>query len=271
MSNHIMLSFIIPTFNPDIYIEKCIESIMIQDVNKEDFEIIIVLNGDKEPYYEKLFCYVEDLSNVTLLHTDKKGVSNARNVGVRYAKGSHVVFLDDDDFISGNFIRSALLMISKDPNAVIIYDFRKYFEEQKIELDYNSVFFDEILNSDFQFSSFKYRKLLSSSCGKVVPKKIIDCKFKDNLEVSEDAVFMFEISKNFTNILLAKDAFYMRRIRENSVSRSKRGGVNRINDFIKSYVAIVGIYIKDPLKYDFLFFVNRLMAITKYLVLNFFK
>src|SRR5690554_1613370 len=93
------LSVIIPTYKPQNYILECIDSLQKQTLNKIFFEVIIVLNGDKEPYYTEVENYIKEHDNFKIIHTATAGVSNARNIGIDTAKGSHVVFIDDDDFI----------------------------------------------------------------------------------------------------------------------------------------------------------------------------
>lgn len=77
------ISIIIPTYKPDYYIWECLDSIKEQTLDKELFEVLIILNGEKEPYYNNILNYIRknDLLNFKIVYTEKPGVSNARNIG----------------------------------------------------------------------------------------------------------------------------------------------------------------------------------------------
>ena len=94
------ISVIIPTYKPDYYIWECLNSIVSQSLDKGNYEVFIILNGDKEPFFTEIESYLKNnnLNNFHLIYTQKKGVSNARNIGLDRAKGDYICFVDDDDF-----------------------------------------------------------------------------------------------------------------------------------------------------------------------------
>ena len=97
------ISVIIPTYKPQDYLWECLDSLLIQTFPKEDFEIILVLNGCIEPYKSKIEQYIVDKMqgvNVNFIHTEVGGVSNARNIALDQTRGEFITFLDDDDYFS---------------------------------------------------------------------------------------------------------------------------------------------------------------------------
>lgn len=79
------ISVIIPTYKPQSYIWECLDSLKNQTFAKERFEIILVLNGCREPYYSQIHAYIENNLhgyNVNFIQTDQGGVSNARNIAL---------------------------------------------------------------------------------------------------------------------------------------------------------------------------------------------
>ncbi|GHT97325.1 hypothetical protein FACS1894142_1600 [Spirochaetia bacterium] len=102
------ISIIIPTCKPQNYLFECLASIQKQIFSKHMFEIIIILNGEKDPYYDAIKKYITfDLVgyHVELLYTEISGVSNARNLGTEKSQGKYIAFIDDDDVISENYLQ----------------------------------------------------------------------------------------------------------------------------------------------------------------------
>ncbi|MDM1450402.1 glycosyltransferase family 2 protein [Myroides odoratimimus] len=269
------ISVIIPSYRPKFYIEECLESLWLQRCDLSRIEVIIVLNGDKEPYYE----YISkidgiDKLNVKILHVSENGVSNARNIGIHESLGKYVIFLDDDDFLSNNFLQKGLELISKNPEGVIIQSNSLSFKEGEKEVLYEDYVSKAVFNykNSKDFSFLKAKSFFSSSCFKIIPKSILqNIDFDKSIKVSEDALFMFTISKNVKNIYVEKEMIYYRRCRNESVMNSK---VNKIQYFIncKRFVtSITKIYFREVGQYNFLFYINRIAASFKFLVINFKK
>ncbi len=102
-----LISVIIPSYKPDNYIYKCLESVARQDISKQRFEVIIVLNGCNEPYHTDIKLFLQQKFQgikTFLLQTDVAGVSNARNIGLDNARGEYIAFIDDDDIVSENYL-----------------------------------------------------------------------------------------------------------------------------------------------------------------------
>ena len=102
-----MISVIIPLYNKEQIIEKCIQSVLTQDY--DDFEVVIVNDGSTDRSAE-IVKRIDD-SRIRLIEQENGGPSKARNIGVKNAKGDWIVFLDaDDEFLLGalNYFRSLI-------------------------------------------------------------------------------------------------------------------------------------------------------------------
>lgn len=121
MTNNIILKFsiIIPCYNvPEEYIHRALDSVAGQTL--KDYEIIIVDDGSKPEYHSVLENLVPKYIGTTLITTQNNGVSNARNIGVKSAKGEYIVFLDADDIMLSNFLSEAYeALITTDSDFVI--------------------------------------------------------------------------------------------------------------------------------------------------------
>ena len=111
-----MVSIIVPVYNGEEYIEKCVDSILRQ--NYKNFEVIIVNNGS-EDRTEQICTNIEKRDHrVKLFSTENRGVSIARNIGIKESCGDYIGFVDSDDYVDSNFI-SILVKKKKKENADI--------------------------------------------------------------------------------------------------------------------------------------------------------
>ena len=92
------VSVIVPVYNVENYIEKCIDSLLGQTL--EDIEIIIVNDGSTDNSKDKIMPYIENFPNkIKYLEKQNGGLSSARNYGMPSATGEYIAFLDSDDYV----------------------------------------------------------------------------------------------------------------------------------------------------------------------------
>lgn len=95
----LMLSIIVPVFNVDHYLAKCLDSLLSQDIDQDSYEIILIDDGSTDTGGEMCDGYASKFKNITVFHQENQGLSVARNVGLKMALGKYVMFVDSDDFI----------------------------------------------------------------------------------------------------------------------------------------------------------------------------
>lgn len=122
-----ILSIIIPVYNAEKYIDRCLNSILIQ--NLEGCEIILVDDGSNDNSWQICKQYAKKQNNITVYHKNNGGASSARNYGLNYASGKYVWFIDADDSIEKDSI-SKLISIMNTENAEVIV-----CQSKKIELN----------------------------------------------------------------------------------------------------------------------------------------
>ena len=103
MSNEITFSVIIPVYNTEKYLGKCLDSLLNQSYS--NFEALIVNDGSTDASEEVIKQYLND-SRITLISQENKGLGGARNTGILAAKGEYLVFLDSDDYLSFDCLKS---------------------------------------------------------------------------------------------------------------------------------------------------------------------
>lgn len=225
------ISIIIPTYKPGSYLKDCLESINNQTMDKKCFEVIIVLNGVIKPYIEYIYSLTKMYDfNSVVIPTETPGVSNARNLGLSRTQGEYVCFIDDDDKISPSYLEN--LYSKATPNNIVASNVKAFYNNSnKTENDYIASAYKKLINKNSPLSVFKGRKFMSSSCCKIISRRIIqDVRFDTNLKIGEDSVFMAKISKKVKSIVLSdSSAIYYRRLRAGSASRVKQPILKKCN------------------------------------------
>ena len=98
------LSIIVPIYNVEKYLPRCIESILNQTF--KDFELILVNDGSTDSSYEILKEYENKYDNFRVINQKNGGLSAAKNAGIKIAKGEYIAFLDSDDYLDKNFLET---------------------------------------------------------------------------------------------------------------------------------------------------------------------
>lgn len=259
------ISIIIPTYSPGDYLFACLDSICNQTMNHNLYEIILILNGKKEPYWEKIKNYFNNKDNNFILHyTEKSGVSNARNLGLDIANGEYITFIDDDDIISSCYLEGLLAVSS--PTCIGCANCYKFFNniDTCFSFEWTKTFF-KLQNQ--KFSLWKFRQYLSPPWMKLISRNIIgENRFNTSLCISEDALFCAAISLNISNMKCASEnVIYYIREREGSATRKKLKISYIISLTFKKIFLFWKIYFSAPQKYNFLFFISRTLASIKHL------
>ena len=100
-----LFSIIIPVYNVERYIARCLESCLRQDLDSGEYEIIVVNDGTPDNSMEIVRAYAQQHSNIVIAEQENMGLSLARNKGLELAKGEYVWFVDSDDRIEDNCLK----------------------------------------------------------------------------------------------------------------------------------------------------------------------
>lgn len=260
-------SVIVPTYKPRAYIYECLDSIFAQTFPASDLELIIVLNGCCEPYKDKLVKYIEEKApvkeNVRLIQTDTPGVSNARNMALDIACGEYILFVDDDDIISPEYVGGMVNSSSED--TVVAARLRLFDDVTGEEFHTNLTKAYDIAREEISnrpLTLFSGRRLLSAVGGKSLPMQLIGRnRFDTTLSLGEDSVFITQLTKSIKHIVLApEDAVYSVRKRDNSASRAKLSAKKQIGMAVSLAWIYFRMYLADIKHNDFKFYASRIVA-----------
>lgn len=237
-------SIIIPMYNVEQYIVRCLESVYQQDFNEQDFEVILVDDESPDNSLQLAKDYLSEKSNFTIISQKNKGLGGARNTGIDKAKGDYIVFLDSDDLLQKKTLEKLSTIVSKYNNLEIIE-----FGADIVDNDLNviSKITPDILRKPL--SGMKYYvqcKTISSACNKLYNKRFLDAyklRFLERVYI-EDSEFntrAFSSQKNVLSVAIGLASFVQT---NNSITRNSN---KRVNDkIVKDTITIY----KDLRKFE---------------------
>jgi len=120
------LSIIVPVYNVEKYLERCVNSLLHQDIDKSEYEIVLVNDGSTDRSLEIAEKLKAANESIVLLSQRNQGQSVARNKGIDIARGKYIMFVDSDDYIECNVLGRLVKM--SDINSLDLYFFKNVFD-----------------------------------------------------------------------------------------------------------------------------------------------
>lgn len=262
------ISVILPTYKPGYYIFECLASVITQTLEKSFYELIIILNGEKEPYFTELHTYIEEKAScidVKLLYSANKGVSNARNIGIDNSCGEFICFLDDDDVLSPAYLSG--LLECANGHSMPICNIKSFMSDirKEVPLFFIHDYLKGIKLKTKLYSFFSNRSIFSVPVGKLIHREVIGKqRFHPSIDNGEDALFITSLTSRIPYLIVCnEDAVYYVRLRPGSASRHKIP----LMKLLKTTFILIIEYLKMLCdfrgKYRFLFILSRVVAVTK--------
>lgn len=192
-----MISIIVPVYNTDKYLERCVNSLLAQTY--KNIEIILVDDGSKDNPPKICDEYLKLDSRVRVIHKENSGVSAARNLGILKSKGKYIMFCDSDDYVSPFWCESMLMLIERANIDLGICRYARVLERQN-EL----IFENKDSNKDIKylkknrFFELYLSELINMPWNKIYKAEIIkahNLKMNEDIEYNEDLLFVMEYIK----------------------------------------------------------------------------
>jgi len=222
-------SIIVPIHNEEKYLADCLNSIAAQTVN--DYEVILVLNACTDGSLDICMNWAERRTDTTILTTEIAGLSNARNMGMRIAKGDWLVFFDSDDCMRAN----ALSVLAQNMDEGCDFIIANYSSQMKscsyskrksmiLPIDYQKALLDRAQHFRNLISGLTWNPIiLDSVCAKAYNNHIIkreNIEFDKEASLGEDLLFNMLYSSKVDKICCIDEDVYYYRINNQSVSRT---------------------------------------------------
>lgn len=204
-----LISIILPVYNGEQLIERCIESILKQTY--KNFELIIVNDGSTDKTLEKIQKYKDE--RIRIINQSQQGTGQARNAGLKEVLGDYVCFIDSDDTVDENFLKIMYELI-KPNNAQVVAC--SYKENKNVVYNLNK-------EQGLQYLISLPEKIPMSVCGKLFTKKSIENIQFDKVNHFEDIKFITEVFIKSDKIVYIEKKLYNYIQRENSRSKYFKG------------------------------------------------
>ena len=127
-----VLSVIVPVYNVEPYLRKCVDSLLNQDLQSEDYEIILVDDGSPDRCGEICDGYAAHYANVKAVHRKNGGLSAARNTGIEVAQGEYVQFVDSDDYLEPNVLKTLVDKMDSDKLDILRFNYQNVNERYEV-------------------------------------------------------------------------------------------------------------------------------------------
>lgn len=202
-----LISIIVPVYNVEKYLKRCIDSILAQTY--QNIEVLLIDDGSPDDSGNICDGYTLIDSRVRVFHKENGGVSSARNLGLKEAKGDYIGFVDADDYIDSSMYE-VLLNNLKNENADI--SVCSYYQEDNEGVFQKHWAKDEyrIINKDEQIKCLISNQYYTCSCcDRIIKKQLIkDVVFDESIKHYEDYLFLYSAIKKSAKTVFDSKSLY---------------------------------------------------------------
>ncbi|PKG36537.1 glycosyltransferase family 2 protein [Psychrobacter sp. Sarcosine-3u-12] len=214
---NIMVSIIVPVYNKQNYLEKCLDSIINQTY--DNIEVVLIDDGSTDD--SAIICsrYAKRDKRFIFIRQGNKGVSVTRNLGIERARGKWICFLDSDDFLDLDAIEILVNTAESSKSDIVYFGCREYDSSGLLGVRELTVY-KEYSNLRCFLNGTHLQPL--SACVNFIRKDVIDSHqvfFNENLEHNEDGLFMYSLYCHAKRITTLNKALYNIYLSSDSISR----------------------------------------------------
>ena len=221
-----LITVIVPIYKVEAYMSKCVDSIINQTYS--DIEIILVDDGSPDNCPKLCDDYRSRDKRIKVVHKENGGLSDARNTGIKYAKGKYIMFIDGDDYIKPDMLEVMHKVIVHDASDMVICNYELVGEDGKVTVSERhsiyephnkkivideKIFWDNYYEYDYLYYVVAWNKLYD--------RKIFDNIAYKKGAVHEDEIILHRIVRKCNKISCIPQKLYMYVQRENSIMHSK--------------------------------------------------
>ena len=206
------LSIIIPVYNAEKYLKKCLESVFQQNLKLEDFEVICINDGSTDKTQQILEEFQKKYTNIILENQENFGEAISRNKAIFLSKGEYITFLDSDDYYDALTLSKALQMIASQNLDIL------YLKMNHISEDYQFIQSLPNLSENEILSGLKHERRPFPAT--IYKKSVIgEIQFPLNIIVGPDSVFNALVQSKAKRVSFSSDLVYNYLVRPNSLSK----------------------------------------------------
>lgn len=220
MKSNILFSIIIPCYNCEKYIERTIKSVISQ--GEKNIEVILVDDGSTDNTLKLAKQILSNSKlNYNIISQKNKGVSVARNIGIKHATGEYIIFLDSDDYIDENLINELEYCIKNDNLDSIVFGYDRVNENKVIWKYSNNIDnVTNLFNGQEIVKLYLEKKIPIHLCSFAIKREILyrlKIVFRKDCYYGEDIEFLIKVLLNCERVKLVNKSLFYYYDRENSV------------------------------------------------------
>lgn len=219
------ISIIIPIYNVEEYVGKCLDSIFSQGIADDEFEVVAVNDGSPDNSVKVVERYAAKHSNIMIINQPNGGVSVARNTGIDNATGDYITFVDPDDWIGENALaKSCAILTMKGNSDIIVLNIEKSDTHTKI-YDWTSSLSENVYYDGVELFT-KYKYLRGSVCGGFYRRSFLNkngLRFPTGVRNGEDTIFFSMCQTYAKKMCFYNVGFYYVFSRPGSASKTITG------------------------------------------------
>ena len=211
-----MISIIIPVYNTEEYIAACLDSLSRQSYT--DFEVILVDDGSTDSSANRIEKYIETSKmDLSLIRTENRGVSAARNTGIQHSKGDYLCFIDSDDMADSEYL-SVMLAELAEENADICFCGQRTVPEGCVtEYSFHESYSKKVYTKYEALSDMLYGNTQHGIWSLLCRRSILgDNRFAEGCRFSEDLGMVWQLVASSEKIVSVSAPLYIYRTRGNS-------------------------------------------------------
>lgn len=246
-----IISVVVPVYNTESYLRKCIASIQAQTY--KNLEIICVDDGSADRSGIILDNMAKSDRRLHILHTENRGVSEARNTALELASGEFISFIDSDDYIEPDMYNLMIQGMRKQEVDIVTCNYSMVYGNEVVRM-INKVKVPEKPLDTIKFLEYVYeRDIYKGVAGYICTRlfrrslimdnisKEIAVVFDNRLSFGEDVVFMAEISMRARQVFYIHKSLYNYVQHEESAAHNRKKQLEKL-DWIRAYEHVVKIY-----------------------------
>lgn len=203
------VSVIIPVYNTEKYIKRCLNSIFAQTYS--DIEIVCIDDGSKDKSLSLLKSYQKNHPNLKVFHQENKGAASARNLGIEKSTGEYVAFVDSDDAIKKDYIERLVDAVKEGMYDVALVGYKRCRDDGTV--------FYQCVPPQSKWAMYK----LNWSCGKIYRRSLLQqhrIRFSPKYKIGEDMFFAMLILSHTNKVKSIKYIGYINYLNQNSITHS---------------------------------------------------
>ncbi len=212
------VSVIVPVYNVEEYLPRCIDSVINQTY--KNLEIILVDDGSPDNCPRMCETYAERDERIKVIHKENGGLASARNAGLKIAVGAYITFVDSDDYIKSDMLER-MITLAEDKNADVV---QIAFEREKFGLVESDVAENEIktIVGDENIRLYALDRILRpEACGKLYRAELFkNIEFDSEIKYAEDVEFGLRFYKNVKCSVVSNEKMYFYSVNQNSLTAS---------------------------------------------------